>query len=442
MSVRRLLEAPLTEITFHDIDVLIAEEAEEDLRLELKRELPANDRQVDPWMQDGRKIGNPARDGLAKEVVALANAYGGVIVVGVDETKDHPKRACGPDAYLIPRAVECAERLQQSLDQIIDPPLPMLSVRGVTKPGAPDEQGVLIIRVPASPRAPHGHGRPAQAYMRRGSRSEPMTMRDLQSVFFETRTRGEKVDRIRADRADKFQRLEHQRMTTGIRTPEGIKNYSYHCASFRCSAIPVDNIGIRAYDPNPVSYFVRPAQLTTPSIPGAFGQAPFFKPWRPRSGGAELYESGHNYLSRWQIDNYGMIEVAGFRLAKPYTSYDFVVTPDWFTVVAAQVMAMVEQARMLARRPDVEYVLECQLINRQGIVRAAHGQGEFDTPESIPDEEALIGPFSLGTLETFSQTFAVIEAEVWNAFGLQVRSPLAIDIPDWLRSIGRLPPLR
>ena len=70
------------------------------------------------------------------------------------------------------------------------------------------------------------------------------------------------------------------------------------------------------------------------------------------------------------------------------------------------------------------------------------GEGAFDTPELIPDEDTLIGPFSLGSVETFSETFTEIEGAVWNAFGLQVRSPLAIDISDWLRSLGRLPPLR
>ncbi|WP_238179264.1 AlbA family DNA-binding domain-containing protein, partial [Methylobacterium dankookense] len=90
MTQRRILEAPIGDLTFADIEGLIRDEAEEGPRLELKRELPANDRQGDPWMRGGRSFANPARDGLAKEVVALANAYGGVIVVGIDETEDCP----------------------------------------------------------------------------------------------------------------------------------------------------------------------------------------------------------------------------------------------------------------------------------------------------------------------------------------------------------------
>ena len=95
MTLRRILEAPIADLTFADIEALIREEAQEGHRLELKHGLQANTGQVDPWMAGGRRFGGPARDGLAKEVVALANAYGGAVIVGVDETDDHPKRARG-----------------------------------------------------------------------------------------------------------------------------------------------------------------------------------------------------------------------------------------------------------------------------------------------------------------------------------------------------------
>ncbi len=198
MTLRRILEAPLAELTFADIEGLIREEAEEGPRFELKRSLQANDGQVDRWMTGGKKFGNPARDGLAKEVVALANAYGGAVVVGIDETDDHPKRARGPSPFPIPRVVECAERMQQALDTIIDPPLRLLEVRGIERPES--DEGVLVIRTAASTQAPHGHGEPPLAYMRRGSRSEPMTMRDLQSVLFETRSRGERITALLNER--------------------------------------------------------------------------------------------------------------------------------------------------------------------------------------------------------------------------------------------------
>ncbi|HKG81755.1 MAG TPA: ATP-binding protein, partial [Beijerinckiaceae bacterium] len=66
---------PLSDVTFADVERLASSQAEEGPRLELKRELSANTGQRDPWMAGNRRIGNPAKDDLAKEIVA--NAYGG-----------------------------------------------------------------------------------------------------------------------------------------------------------------------------------------------------------------------------------------------------------------------------------------------------------------------------------------------------------------------------
>lgn len=160
-------EAPIADLTFADIETLIAEEAEEGPRLELERGLPANDSQGEAWMSGARRFSNPARDGLAKEIVALANAYGRFIVVGIDETEDHAKRACGPKPFLIPRVAACAEQMQQALDSLIDPPLAVQEIRGIEKPEA-DSHGVLVLRTGSSTRARHGHsGQPADGIGRK-----------------------------------------------------------------------------------------------------------------------------------------------------------------------------------------------------------------------------------------------------------------------------------
>ena len=80
-------------------------------------------------MQDQSGIGRVARDDLAKEVIAFANAYGGIVVVGIDETEDNPKRAKEIFSPQIPRVVDCAEQLTRALRGVIDPPLPLLEVR-------------------------------------------------------------------------------------------------------------------------------------------------------------------------------------------------------------------------------------------------------------------------------------------------------------------------
>jgi hypothetical protein len=119
---RDLLVLPLEEIKSEDIADLVDIAAEEGIRLEFKRDLATSDGRQDRWMRDQSGIGSVARDDIAKEVVAFSNAYGGVVIIGIDETDDHPKRAKQLSSPQIPRVSECAERLARALQSIIDPP--------------------------------------------------------------------------------------------------------------------------------------------------------------------------------------------------------------------------------------------------------------------------------------------------------------------------------
>jgi predicted HTH transcriptional regulator len=109
--------------------------------------------------RDQSGIGRVARDDIAKEIVAFANAYGGVIIIGIDETDDHPKRAAQLASPQIPRVADCAEQLGRALRSIIDPPIPMLDIRGVPSSRSSGE-GAILVRVSSSPSAPHGFGVP------------------------------------------------------------------------------------------------------------------------------------------------------------------------------------------------------------------------------------------------------------------------------------------
>ena len=100
---RDLVIDPIVE--FDDIANLVSQQVEEGIRLEFKRELPTSDGQSDRWMRDQSAIGRVARDDIAKEVVAFANAYGGIIIVGIDETEDHPPRAKNLASPQIPNVV-------------------------------------------------------------------------------------------------------------------------------------------------------------------------------------------------------------------------------------------------------------------------------------------------------------------------------------------------
>lgn len=79
---RAIFEKPLADLSWSDFQNIISTGLEEDQTLEFKETLPAKDGNTDPWQGGQSKIGNYARDTLAKEAVAFANAYGGVIIAG------------------------------------------------------------------------------------------------------------------------------------------------------------------------------------------------------------------------------------------------------------------------------------------------------------------------------------------------------------------------
>src|SRR6266511_3523138 len=237
---RDLFVASIDEIEFQDISELVSTGAEEGIRLEFKGALSTNDGQPDRWMRNQSGIGRVARDDIAKEIVAFANAYGGVIIIGIDETNDHPKRAAQLASPQIPHVVDCAEQLARALRSIIDPPIPMLDIRGV--PSSPSSgEGAILVRVSSSPSAPHGFGVPPAAYIRHGSESKPLSMRELQSMFFERRTRLERVTSRQNELSAFAQELWASRRH-GATSQGAIPSLDLPAIQFRCSLVPTDDL--------------------------------------------------------------------------------------------------------------------------------------------------------------------------------------------------------
>ena len=144
-----VLSKPADQVDSDDIMSLVTSRIPEGEPVEFKRELPAKGGQ-DSWMVDQKKIGQHAKDQILKEVVAFANAFGGVLVLGIEESSAVPRVA--QDVHPVPRCVELAERFQLVFRDRVEPHLAHLEVFGVTTSGT---EGVVVFRVPKSRRAPH-----------------------------------------------------------------------------------------------------------------------------------------------------------------------------------------------------------------------------------------------------------------------------------------------
>ncbi len=109
---------------------------------------------------------------LAKDAASMA-IEGGVILIGVDEE-------AGVASAIVPLALTGAtERVQQVIDANISPPLAVEIFQLREKPG--DEEGVLVIEIPASWSAPHQYeGRyPARA----GATTRYLTEREVEGLY-------------------------------------------------------------------------------------------------------------------------------------------------------------------------------------------------------------------------------------------------------------------
>lgn len=192
----------LAQWTIADLEQVVSEEWEESIEFEIKQDLQIPDG-AKGW-REKQQLHKSEKSDLAKEVVALANARGGIIIIGIVESQESPKRAAAL-ATPLPKVSDLADRLSQALHSMIDPQILGLEIQAVSD--GDKDGGYIAIGVPASPTPPHGFGTPALAYRRVDDRSEPMMMRDLQNSFWDGRMRRERVSELRAEKRTNFENL-------------------------------------------------------------------------------------------------------------------------------------------------------------------------------------------------------------------------------------------
>ncbi len=96
-----------------DIQRVIELELKEGAHLEFKAALATKDGSNDRWITSGDRVGDEAKRDLTKELVGFANASGGMLILGIEESGDKPPRAkC---VKPLPKVVELADRLKMGI---------------------------------------------------------------------------------------------------------------------------------------------------------------------------------------------------------------------------------------------------------------------------------------------------------------------------------------
>jgi len=190
-----ILRKTLTEISIADLDALVESTARETGELEFKGTLPfiptkGQSTTADRWIEKGDRIGDYARDQLLAEIVAFANADGGTLVIGMQETKDEPRRAEGLQP--IPNCEGLTRRLIDATEDVIEPRLPTISGRAL--PAQNDGSGYVILRVGKSLAGPHRLTTTREFYVRRGERTARMSVREIKDYTLETTRSADRLE--------------------------------------------------------------------------------------------------------------------------------------------------------------------------------------------------------------------------------------------------------
>lgn len=413
MSIR-IQNAEPGQIVWSDVEALVQTKATETARLEFKRSLSHPKGEPDGWYQ-GRDIGRAAKEAIGAEVVAFANAYGGILILGVDEDRQKPPTAT--DLVRLPRLHELAEKLTRYMDSAIDPPIDGLGVQAVEDPNQPDT-GVLIIRIPGSLVAPHGVGLPPVAYVRRGTSCTPMTMRDIQTRFWEARTG---IARIEGLREESRQRLE-------LFKGKLVESEKPLAVIFRCSAIAGQRLDLSPIDyrknwllnlcPGPGQFGIGHSAASTPGS---------YTGWIPRAHGA--FTRTYDERAVWNVTDDGTVAVEGVSFSDK-GQHD----PEWYFAIALQVVTAAIRLRMRAGRPDVPIHLDLNFHLGDQVTRWTHPG--FVSAKPLPT--SAIGPFSLLRLAELPDVMAAAKREVYGGFASEPRGVTSLDLQHLFEDWGRI----
>jgi hypothetical protein len=409
-------------VTAADITELRAQTWPEGYQVEFKETLPHKTGGVDPWLRGQASIGDYARDEILAEVIAFANSQGGSVIVGIAETPDNPPRAA--KVVALPRVGDLARRFEDQARSCIDPPLPRLQIRPIETDG--HGKGVLVFRTSPSRAAPHRLTTTRDSYVRRGTSTVRMTMREIQDMTLNVARGLAGIDATFRERRNAFR--------------EWAGNQKQN-AAYRVTALPLVDL------PDPGRLYGKPG-LFPPSgrkFKAAVGGRPVDLPLRVAMAGvierpllrgvvqSGSYPSGS---SRWSIYQSGLSDLW---ISVPPTMYHDQITltlhHSEILGAAASSLSLIDDYRSQIGASDAEYGIEieicrfdtiitrpliyCDLIELSGIERS-----------EIWQLDVLIPPFPVGSRSEFSNLLATIDVDIWDALGIDraLSDPLQVNI--------------
>jgi hypothetical protein len=375
-----VLDKNFDQITPEDVTNLCRHGVYENQLLEFKRDLPAERNRPDPWLTGG-EFTSYARDHLLREVIAFANAQGGTVIVGMDQTRDDPPRAAA--ICPLPRIHDLATRMENAARACIDPVLPGLHIRGIEVGGGTGE-GVLLFQTGPSPAGPHRVANDGHAYIRRGASSVKMTMREIQDLT---------LDLVRG--ADRVEEVFRQR-EAGFK--ESLQFVNTEQGACRITAVPLGAFpGLPRLSGNPNDFPIRTRFRVNFSIDLDF-VGPSTDRFRQIVRGFRWSKEDNSV--RYEVYESGLIDL-WFRHPPADGQIRVHFYIGWLLGAYLSVLDAVDTARTMANVPEWEFAVEFVVDGITGAPR--HGGGK------VPLGALAIGrfnePYEMGRIEELPVRF-------------------------------------
>ena len=122
-----ILTKPADQLDINDLQALIDSRVQEDERIEFKRDLSVKKGQKDSWY-DNQKLGDKARDVILEKSVAFANAFGGALILGIEENESRNGPGVANEISPIPHCADLASRLESVFGNCVEPHIPGLEI--------------------------------------------------------------------------------------------------------------------------------------------------------------------------------------------------------------------------------------------------------------------------------------------------------------------------
>lgn len=407
-----LFTKPIEELTDADVAEIIG--WPESLTVEFKGELPGKDGRPDPWLKGG-SVDAFARDKLFKEVIALANTSGGHLVLGIKETSGGTPPTAA-EVTPVPRCADLAERLSRAAQQI-DPPIPLLLVRGVETDGG---AGVVVFRVPASRSAPH-RGLDKECYVRRGASSVPVGMREIQDMTLAVGRRERRVDARFIQAATRFAEW----------LPTQISG-AHNAVGFRITAVPVGitfDLG-RLYGRTDLVPSQQNYKLTGQGQEYQAHVARLQSQVRPIVRGVRRTYDEDGIPTYLELYSDGVVDL-GYRTG-PQSQGKMALAIGWIVAYLIHIVRIADALRKAAEAPDAEYALEIELradpshdLVNLVTWKPTHFNAMIGSGLRLP---ITLPRISFGSSAELDQVVSIVVTDLYDAVGGYLAEPMDLHV--------------